>query len=541
MAIAFQTAGTAAVGTTSLSVPYPSGITAGDMLVLSIASKYTPNVPSLPSGWISGLSNNQVSGSNGANGIDTGSATATVFLKIANGTETGNLAVTVTSGNSCIGRMFRYSKAAAASWDYAFVNGADSTAGTAWSITGNTTLSAIGGDMILATSGINTDGYTYSAQAVTMTGITFGTAVERQDSGTTQGQDCGLVMSEHPVSSGSATVTPTYTMTASSSATNAPAGGTVILRLREVLTLQAENTWKQTGSDLSVTTTYPAACPLGTNQVIFYENATLALYTWGGSSFSQTTSTTVTSGGRGGVAKLSSTTFALVADGINQLRTYIYSGGTLSQVGNSLSLGTVNDPTVCSLSATRVVVADDSSAGGGSASVRVFDWNGTNWTQVGNTYTTDGFGLANKAVSLGADTFAIHDGDSGNLNTYYFDGTNITRIHQFSLTFCPVGMEATSSNTIAHTENCGDTIRLRSFNGSTWTQVGTNVTIASHVYAALAKMSDRYMAVFIGTSNVLRMYEMPVNYGMGTPAATFSVGTVPGPGTPRFYASVWGG
>lgn len=234
MAIAFGTAGTAAVGTTSLAVPHPASIAAGDMLVLVIANKYPTNGPSTPAGWSTFITNAQQSGGSGTAGIDVGSVYVTVFTKEAVGGETGNLTVTVTSGNASIGRMFRYTKGASMVWNLAACGGADNTAGTAWSVTGNANPGITAGDMVLACSAINTDGYTYSAQAIAATGITaWGTVTERQDSGTTQGQDCGMVVSEHPVTTGTASAAPVFTMTASSTATNNPAGATVMLRLRE--------------------------------------------------------------------------------------------------------------------------------------------------------------------------------------------------------------------------------------------------------------------------------------------------------------------
>ena len=88
---------------------------------------------------------------------------------------------------------------------------------------------------MVAASGINSDNPTFSAQVMTATGTTFGTAVERQDSGTTGGQDCRLVVSEHPVNTSTFNnQTMTYTMTASTSGTNFPAGATLMMVLREI-------------------------------------------------------------------------------------------------------------------------------------------------------------------------------------------------------------------------------------------------------------------------------------------------------------------
>jgi hypothetical protein len=232
----FGTSGAAANGTTSVAVPHPTGISAGDTLVLMIANKYPTNAPTNPGGtWVT-VTNGRFSGSSGTNGIDTGAAYISVFTKIADGTETGNLTVSISSGNSALGRMFCYKKAATDIWDAQAANGgSDNTAGTTWSVTAAADPGVTAGDWVIVGSGINTDAYTYASEAITQTGISsWDTMVERQDSGTNSGQDCGLVVSEHHALAGTSSAAPVYTMTANSSATNAPAGASVFLRLRTI-------------------------------------------------------------------------------------------------------------------------------------------------------------------------------------------------------------------------------------------------------------------------------------------------------------------
>lgn len=236
MAIAFGTAGAAATGSTSLAVPYPASIAAGDLLVLCVGNKYPTNGPTTPTGFTA-PAGYQTSGGSGAAGIDTGTVYSSVYYKVATGSESGNLTVTITSGNSSVGRMFRYTKASTKTWDIACTNGSDNTAGTTWSVTGAANPGLVPGDMLICSSAINTDTYTYATQAVTATGVSaWGTVTERQDSGTATGQDSHLVVSEHPVSTGTASAAPVFTMTASGTTTNRPAGATVMMRLRELYT-----------------------------------------------------------------------------------------------------------------------------------------------------------------------------------------------------------------------------------------------------------------------------------------------------------------
>ena len=232
-------------GTTQATPGYPSGIQAGDILLLFVSNKYPTNGPTQPSGW-STPSGNQYSGGSGASGVDTGSVYTTVFTRQADGTETGNVTVDVTSGNSVDAAILAYRPAINqySTFDIQVVGGSDNTAGTDWSVTtGSIDLTT--DDVVIAGSAVNTDAYTYTSEAIAVSGITFGTATERVDDPTTQGQDLRLVVSEHPVTAGTNTAAATYTMTASGTTTNRPAGATLLIRIREVAAAQSVRVGQQ--------------------------------------------------------------------------------------------------------------------------------------------------------------------------------------------------------------------------------------------------------------------------------------------------------
>jgi hypothetical protein len=233
MAIAFGTAGAAATGTTPLSVAYPTSISAGDLLILFVANKYPTNGPSLPGGFFA-PSGNQYSRGGGTPGADTGDVYITVYLRIADGTETGSVSVTVTGANTSIGRMFRYTKSATSTWGYACAGGSDNAAGTSWSVTAGSDPGVTANDMVVVGSGIcgNTD--TATAELITQTGVTFGAMVERQDSGSNTGDDISMWVTEHPVSSGTGSVAPVYTATVAGTGSATAAGASLFLRLREI-------------------------------------------------------------------------------------------------------------------------------------------------------------------------------------------------------------------------------------------------------------------------------------------------------------------
>lgn len=229
MAIAFVASGAVAAGTTSLSVPYPAGLSSGNLLVLAIANKYPANAPSVPSGWTQLA---QGSGGAGTAGADSGQVYSTVMYKVSDGTETGSLSVTLTSSNTCLGRMFAYSNATGA-WDLAAVTDDDTVASTTMSFSFASNPGVAAGDHIFAASAANGTSATFGSATFTQSGVTFGTITERQDSGTANGDNCGLIVYDVPVSTGTATGNPAHTFTANTAFGNYPAGACVFARLRE--------------------------------------------------------------------------------------------------------------------------------------------------------------------------------------------------------------------------------------------------------------------------------------------------------------------
>lgn len=224
----------AANGTTSLSVAYPPDIDAGDLLVMTVGNKYPTNGPSTPSGW-DAPSNYQGTGGSGSSGNDSGSTYSSVYTRIADGTETGNQSVTITSGNVSIGRLYLFKRVSGKIWDVSMANGGDSTVDTTWSVTAGTDPGFAAGDVVLTASAINTDAtYVYEAPTLTSTGVTFTGEVVTHHYVSATGQDASLINSIHRVASGTSSGAPTFTMTSSTSGTNAPAGASVIVRIRQL-------------------------------------------------------------------------------------------------------------------------------------------------------------------------------------------------------------------------------------------------------------------------------------------------------------------
>lgn len=227
MSIAFANAG----ASSGAGAPgYPSSISAGNLLLLSVASKYPTNGPATPSGW---TLLDQVQGGHGSAGADAGNVYCTVFYKVADGTETGTLTLTLTGVNSSFSRIFRYVTNSSSAFDtLASTTGSQNTPGTSWSVTGAADPGIRAGDVVVAFSAINSDAYTYSAEAITATGMTFTSTTEQLDAGTGGGDDTYLVVADARGTAGPSSAAPVFAMTASGSATDNPAGAVVFARLR---------------------------------------------------------------------------------------------------------------------------------------------------------------------------------------------------------------------------------------------------------------------------------------------------------------------
>lgn|SRR5574341_228005 len=237
MTIAYVNQGARSTATISpLNVAYPASVTSGNLLLLMVINKYsTGSGPNTPSGW-STFTNYQKAGGAGSAGNDSGSVLISIFVKQSDGTETGNVSITITGTlNTSMGQIVQYSKSTG-TWGYVAANGAKDTAGISWQIVTNTGgIEVTANDMLLAFMGVNGDLTTaWANQSMSQSGVTFGSATERIDDRSSSGQDEGFMESEHPVTSGSGSGEVTFNMTGTGSGTNTPSGPGVILRLREV-------------------------------------------------------------------------------------------------------------------------------------------------------------------------------------------------------------------------------------------------------------------------------------------------------------------
>jgi hypothetical protein len=241
LAITFQSASAVGVsalgGDATFNVAYPASIAAGDLLVLIVARKPsvansgdTPDI----SGWTS-LGAEFLGGGYGSTlTTDAGNTGIKAFSRVADGSETGNLTIDITTTSVAWGIMFRLSNATGV-WGVAAATGQDTAAGSV-SISFSSDPGVTAGDYILGAMSIPTDVTTpaqFSASALTQTGVTFGTVTEVAEPDTATGSDMGGVVFRAPVTAGTSSAAPVYTATAGGTTTNVRGPG-IFIRVREL-------------------------------------------------------------------------------------------------------------------------------------------------------------------------------------------------------------------------------------------------------------------------------------------------------------------
>ena len=240
MAISFQTQGTTptatgtGTGSTSVSPDAPASVAVGNVVILFVGAKPDTATIDTPTDWtLIGT----VAGGGGTTGNDAGPMRLSAYSRVRDGAWNGTTmpTVNITNGNSSWAQAFRFSNATGA-WDIAAASGADSTTGTAWSVTCGSNPGLTAGDHVIVGSAIPTDVTTpaqFSAEAVSATGVSaWGTVTELSEPETTTNQDAGGFIFITSVTTGTSSAAPVVTATAGGTTTNVR-GVSLLVRLRE--------------------------------------------------------------------------------------------------------------------------------------------------------------------------------------------------------------------------------------------------------------------------------------------------------------------
>lgn len=229
MSVSFVNAGAVATGTTSISVAYPASIVADNLLIMTVISKLTDNIPPTPTGWI--RHQGYISKSDiGAIGSLNGPLHTCMYTKIANGTETGNVTVEAPDPNatpSIQAVILQYTKTLTY-WDIEAARGIQRSQTSPWSIILDRDPGIQADDLCVVGIGGSRRDIAFSSESLTVSGITFGVGSERIDSTNLNGHGTRLCVWEQAATSGTssgvATFAATYTVRT---------GAIILLRLRD--------------------------------------------------------------------------------------------------------------------------------------------------------------------------------------------------------------------------------------------------------------------------------------------------------------------
>jgi hypothetical protein len=228
MAISYIGVGALSQAAASITPAYPAGATAGRLAVLQVVSGHpSDSVPTTPSGWQSA---GTFSGGGGTFGAAAGPRRLTFFTRVLLGSDAApTTQLPAGTGALIAGRIHVLSRSAGTGWRWTTAFGEDTSSGTGFSVAAATALTWAVGDFALIGYALPVSTASLTAEAVTATGITFGTVTEQADDSLTTGNAARLAAATGSVSSGTGTQAPTVTATLAAAAT----GVAGALRVRE--------------------------------------------------------------------------------------------------------------------------------------------------------------------------------------------------------------------------------------------------------------------------------------------------------------------
>ncbi len=235
------------------------------------------------------------------------------------------------------------------------------------------------------------------------------------------------------------------------------------------------------------------------NGVLIDYNSTNAAFIW-----SQVGNNRLISGiGAGGpaLAGLNSTRVAFIDSANDRLSTYNWNGTDWSQVGNNLSI-TGGTPALASLNLTRVAFIDSA-----NDNLSTYNWNGTDWSRVGNNLPIAGVG-ASALAGLNSTRVAFIDETNEQLRTYNWNGTDWSQAGNslsISLTGAPA-LASLNSTRVAFIDDTNDNLRTYNWNGTDWSLVGNSLSILLTGAPALASLNSTRVAFIDDTNDNLRTY-----------------------------------
>jgi hypothetical protein len=166
-------------------------------------------------------------------GSDSGTVVASVYYKIADGSETGSITVGVTSGNVAQAFIGQYERTGGSGWDIAATTARWTTDSTnPLSVTFDDDPDLADDDCAIVFAALNTNGPT-NIQTTTLaaTGATIAAGDQRRFTATGTGGDMLVSLYDYQVTAGASSAAPTWQAT--KAATAQGEGPVILVRLRE--------------------------------------------------------------------------------------------------------------------------------------------------------------------------------------------------------------------------------------------------------------------------------------------------------------------
>lgn len=233
MALTVESVGSlVAAASGDVSVSYPASIAADDLLLENVATKWNASSHGTPTGFTLVDADSAGDGLS-ESGTDSGTCVASIFSRIASGSESGTLTQPVTDASGgVLARMARISRSGGTGFSLQSTTARWTTNSTdPLDVTTDDAVDLAPGDLLWVLWGVNTDRMTGLASATfSASGITFGTPTIEYGE-TTLGGDMAMVVVYVPVDSGSATGAVSLTLEKAGSADGE--GPLIFVRVRE--------------------------------------------------------------------------------------------------------------------------------------------------------------------------------------------------------------------------------------------------------------------------------------------------------------------
>jgi hypothetical protein len=201
-------------------------------------------------------------------------------------------------------------------------------------------------------------------------------------------------------------------------------------------------------------------------------------------------------------------TIALI-DATNELlRTLKFDGTNWSQDGNSLSLTGTGTADMTALTGASIAFCDVD-----TRNLRTYAWDGEDWSLDGNALNISGMQFSVFMGRLTDTTIALSDAGNDQIRVYAFDGTDWSQVG--SGTNLPVSNQPALTDTFSSTriviayQITGTSVEVYDLISGTWTKVGNTLSLAStSVYSIASLTSNRVViAMTSGGSGSLRVYD----------------------------------